>query len=1058
LYWLYRCRAIFALVLLCVSSLSMAQPPWYESPGHAVVVESVVKGAQAARLGVRPGDLILRWTRGELRGDFDSPFTLSYIAVEQASRGAVTVYGRRGTRPCIWTFNSAPWGLQTRPEFSDASLDDLYREAMRLDAAHQTGAAVERIESAALVERPSWLASWFLSRAGRLLFRARQWQQSDEAFQQSIQISSNAGPVVRIELLHQWASAFEYRGDFKGADTYYAAALKEAEAVDPQSMATANSLLLLAAVDLERNDTDAARDHLNRAMAIAGHQAPSSAQTAGILEDFGILAQYQSDLQNAEKYYLEALPLEERYFPGSRQLANTLTNLGTLEHERGDLIRAEAYHRRALAIAGKVEENAPQLADILSNLAESVLEQGRLSEAESDVKRAIELRRRARSAPFSIAVDMATLGRVARKRGHLTEAEKLYEEAIANAGDMNHPPPEVARIFTGKADLMRDQGRYQEAADLYRSALAIIDRYDPLGIQHSEIAAELAGTLFHQGDNNAAADLYRTALAGLEERASHLGGVDDDRSRYRSWYVDYYKTYMDVLLEKGEKERALEIAESSRARTLLEMLTLSGIRIREGADRLLVARQRELQRALEERTEARVRLSGQNQEEQVASLDRQISVLLAEQKERKTQLRDRSPGYAALTQPRQLSTSEIEQLLDSNTLLLEYSLNRQRSHLWIVSHSSVFTYNLPPQSEIDAPAHKLYRLLAGKGNSSTEPSSRVSEQWQKEYQRAAWQLSEKILSPAAGILGNKRLLIVADGSLQYIPFSVLPVPGGFLHPVPLIAEHEIVNLPSASVLAEIRRQRATRPPPALAIAVFADPVFDPGDPRVRAAGARQFARRAEDRQLARATRDLGLTGRSGSAFFERLLYSRKEAEAVMSLVPRAEGFEALDFDASRALAVSGLLAKYRILHFATHGLLDNRHPELSGLVLSLVDERGTRRDGFLKLQDVYDLRLAADLVVLSGCDTGLGEEINGEGLMGLTRGFMYAGASRVIASLWSVSDLGTSVLMSRFYRYLLTDKLTAAAALRAAQLSMWRDPQWSSPYSWAAFQIHGEWR
>lgn len=178
----------------------------------------------------------------------------------------------------------------------------------------------------------------------------------------------------------------------------------------------------------------------------------------------------------------------------------------------------------------------------------------------------------------------------------------------------------------------------------------------------------------------------------------------------------------------------------------------------------------------------------------------------------------------------------------------------------------------------------------------------------------------------------------------------------------------------------------------------------------------------------------------------------------MSLVSRAEALEALDFDASRALAVSGLLAKYRILHFATHGLLDNRHPELSGLVLSLVDEKGTRRDGFLKLQDVYDLRLAADLVVLSGCDTGLGEEINGEGLLGLTRGFMYAGASRVIASLWSVSDLGTSVLMSRFYRYLLTDKLTPAAALRAAQLSMWRDPQWSSPYYWAAFQIHGEWR
>ena len=177
----------------------------------------------------------------------------------------------------------------------------------------------------------------------------------------------------------------------------------------------------------------------------------------------------------------------------------------------------------------------------------------------------------------------------------------------------------------------------------------------------------------------------------------------------------------------------------------------------------------------------------------------------------------------------------------------------------------------------------------------------------------------------------------------------------------------------------------------------------------------------------------------------------------MAVLPVGKGFQALDFEASRSTAMSGILAKYRIIHFATHGLLNNKHPELSGLVLSLVDKQGKTRDGFLKLQDIYDMKLRADLVVLSGCQTGLGEEINGEGLVGLTRGFMYAGASRVVASLWSISDLATATLMAEFYKS-MENGMRPAAALRAAQIQMWKQQQWKSPYYWAAFQIQGEWR
>lgn len=179
--------------------------------------------------------------------------------------------------------------------------------------------------------------------------------------------------------------------------------------------------------------------------------------------------------------------------------------------------------------------------------------------------------------------------------------------------------------------------------------------------------------------------------------------------------------------------------------------------------------------------------------------------------------------------------------------------------------------------------------------------------------------------------------------------------------------------------------------------------------------------------------------------------------AIVSLAPPASALKAVDFEASRATALSDRLGQYRVIHFATHGLLDSAHPELSGLALSMVDESGQGQDGYLRLNEIYNLRLNADLVVLSACQTGLGKEIRGEGLIGLTRGFMYAGAPRVVASLWQVNDAATAELMKRFYRGMLKNGLRPAASLRAAQLELMARPAWRSPYFWSAFVIQGEW-
>ena len=200
-------------------------------------------------------------------------------------------------------------------------------------------------------------------------------------------------------------------------------------------------------------------------------------------------------------------------------------------------------------------------------------------------------------------------------------------------------------------------------------------------------------------------------------------------------------------------------------------------------------------------------------------------------------------------------------------------------------------------------------------------------------------------------------------------------------------------------------------------------------------------------------------GDEGRSSLRRLLFSRDEAEAILSALPPRQGsLKALDFRANRNTAMSDELGQYRIIHFSTHGLLDSRHPELSGLVLSLFDEEGHPEEGFLRLNEIYNLHLNADLVVLSACQTGLGKEVRGEGLMGLVRGFMYAGSPRVIASLWQVDDAATAQLMKRFYKGVLQEKLTPAAALRAAQIEMLKKSHWQSPYYWGAFVLHGEWR
>jgi CHAT domain-containing protein/Tfp pilus assembly protein PilF len=651
------------------------------------------------------------------------------------------------------------------------------------------------------------------------------------------------------------------------------------------------------------------------------------------------------------------------------------------------------------------------------------------------------------------------------------------------------------RLLADLGKLLCEIGEYAQALEYLNRALTITrdsgERYWEIHTLHWMARAERG-----RGDLQAARNRVAEAIGKIESLRPTVNSPELRASAF-SRAQEIYEFEIDTLMQLSKRQpadnyaaEALRANEQARAREMLAMLSESRAEIRQGVDPELLARERSLRERIDAQAN-RLTLSpgGERDEEQgeaqTGAARRALAALLNEYQQTQAQIRRVSPRYAALTEPQPLSLAEIQrQVLDDDTLLLEYSLGAERSYLWAVTTDSMTSYELPGRGEIEREARRVYDLLTARNRlirfeAPDERNARIA-QADAAYTQAAAALARMVLGPVTERLTKKRLLIVSDGTLRYTPFAALPLPetagqGKSTHFIPLIVNHEIVTLPSASTLGVLRRELEGRPQAPKSVAVLADPVFDRKDRRVKtllapspASSYASFARSltkpgaaaetrgagiAMDSDLVRAARDIGVDGFR----FARLRFTRKEAQAILALVPQRERLAALDFAASQRTVFKPELAQYRYVHIATHGLLNSLRPELSGIVLSLVDELGADQDGFLRAHEVFGLRLPAEMVVLSGCQTGLGKEIKGEGLVGLTRGFMYAGAARVMVSLWEVNDQATSHLMGRLYQGLLGKRrLSPSAALREAQISLWRDKRWNSPYYWAAFTLQGE--
>ncbi|MGF1992345.1 MAG: CHAT domain-containing protein [Nostoc sp. ZfuVER08] len=594
-----------------------------------------------------------------------------------------------------------------------------------------------------------------------------------------------------------------------------------------------------------------------------------------------------------------------------------------------------------------------------------------------------------------------------------------------------------------------DIGEQPKALNYYQQALSL---YQKVGNRGGEALAiyNMASAERKQGNLNSALNKIKIVINIVEDLRTKINS-QELRASYFATVQNYYQFYIDLLMQmhkqepsKGYDALALQTSERARARSLLELLTEAKADIRQGVEPKLLSQERDLQKQIDVLEKRRIQLLGGNYTKaQVQTLEKENEAVLEQYQQVQIKIRATSPRYAALTQPQPLSLAQIQQqVLDENTLLLEYSLGEQRSYLWAVTNKSITSYELPKRAEIEAIVQKFRQEI-------TTPYLKHSPSLDT--------LSQIILAPVAPQLENKRLVVVSDGALQYVPFAALTKPNSQKNSKyePLLINHEIITLPSASTVAILRNEHKQRKPVAKTLIVLADPIFSLDDERLQSKIQTSPPAITEPNLN---TLALNRAAKDSEVNFERLKFTRHEAEQILALVPANKAKSAFDFTASRNTATSKDLSQYNIIHFATHGILNSKHPELSGIVLSLFDDKGMPQNGFLRLHDVFNLNLKAELVVLSACKTGLGEEVKGEGLVGLTRGFMYAGSPRIVVSLWSVDDQATSELMKAFYQKMLQQGLKPAAALRTAQLEIWRTKRYAAPYYWAAFTLQGEWR
>jgi CHAT domain-containing protein/Tfp pilus assembly protein PilF len=786
----------------------------------------------------------------------------------------------------------------------------------------------------------------------------------------------------------------------------------------------AERLIALGLAEKERNHPAAAFDSFQKALRRA-QESHSDVSEARALNHSGEVAMDLSELGAAGSFYRKALEKWETL--GSPE--------GRLEALQGiaafHLLRGEPA--RAVPFLQQTREIDPDRAGVLRLFGIAFFEDGKDGFALQVLRGALNQAHHEKDAGLQ-AVLLGDIGSVALRLGKIDQAAAAFEECL-QISRANHFLAGEAYARAGRGRVLGVQGRFEQAMEELGQADAA---FRSLG-QTASLALVLAGeALLEKGRGNfqKALDLSSESIDLIESERREIAGPRA-RAQWLGAWSDPYELQIDVLWHlsrqspgRGFEARAFEVSERIRARTLYEGLAAPRDISRPAAADLERQR-REITIRLRSLEREKLRLSstfGEEVRSQRLKIDAGLRDLIAQEGTLSELLR-RSDPRSALVALQPLDLEQVQALLDRDTALLVYTLGRERSFVWWIDRGSLTMRELPSRRDIEAIASRVQPLLAGT----------AARRQPRQVDELLAQMSEIVLGPVADKLPRARqLAIVPDGALQTLPFAALPRPDATGHATrePLVASHVTTVLPSPSILDALRRREAERTvQPDKLIAAIVDPVYEPDDER-----------------LARQPQSPSTPLYPG---LQRLRQTGGEARSILDLVPEGMGRIIEGFDAVPDVVLKSDLRRYRYLHFGAHGVV-NKQAELSGIVLSQMTPSGETRDGLLRFYDVYDLDLPVDLVSLSTCRSADGPQIRREGPITMTRSFFYAGASRVLGTLWEVSDRPAAELTATFYEGVLREGKTPAEALRDAQDAM-RLKGWPQQ-SWAPFVLQGDWR
>ncbi len=1073
------------LALLCLFIAARQAPA-------QVSVRSVDGSSVAQAAGIQPGDILSRWTQGENSGPFSSPLELSILFTERFA-GPTAFYGVRNGREISWqlplaqTIYGNPFGLDV--EFAAPQIKAIFDHFDSLIKANQFTAAASYAQAqAALFSAADGTRSEILYTAAQRLVSAGHFKpEAAPLFADASRTAPTTIPYLKPAIDSKWAASASGGGD--PADDLFLRAVAEWEKVPHWPLNLASTLRSFASYCSQAGRFSKAIDLDERALQIARSVAPGTVLVALSLRGLGNVYGFASDLDLADKNLQEALTIAEslhtktqetgeiyagltriafhrsefalaesfslrglaslKGVPGSERTSQiTLYNLGSLAAQSGSYSRAIYFFTRSVAVARRGDSGDQfDLATALRGLADAEISTGELDTAEPHLRESIGILERIAPASEVLIRALHTMGELHQGRGNLAEAAKVYQRSLKMAIARDSHGELVADTRGHLGFLYLEMRQPQLAVLQCGLALAYNSKVSPDDFDSADnlqCLAEAAQALHHP---QSAIRYYARASAIFEKQRSVFGRADQVQSE--NWSASLPERYAALLFGQNQTARGFEVLDHSRARTLLVSLAAQHFDLRKNVPAALLEQDRKLEESLADLAEQRTQLLAKNPAK-AAALTSQITAASAEHDIVENRISAANPNFDLYNTQKPISISAVQHLLDPETALLEYSIDEKGSYLVAIARTQMAVYPLTHPAQITILAKSVYKQWSSPSAAAPNPNPAI-------------ELSKLVLAPAAGFIRSKhRLVIVPDGALAYIPFAALPSP---LSPSgsPLANQFEIVSLPSASLLAVLRQQRPNPRQPSLAagtIAVLADPVFSKDDPRVTnslrpqlvADSGTRAAATDDDDEISLETIDTESRG----LHLNRLPHTREEAEAIASVVPKNRLFLALDFDANRAAALNPEIQHARIVHFATHGIFDEKNPALSGLTFSITDKYGKPQPGFLGLDAIYSSHFSADLVVLSACETALGEEVSGEGLVGLTWGFIYAGAKSVVASLWRVNDASTAELMRLFYDGMERRGLPPSAALHEAQLAISQKPQWSSPYYWAGFVIEGD--